>query len=221
MANNTSHEFRQKVFIALIGILPGVLGLIIGDGVGYNRGQVSTQIETIERLDGMQNIQGDNVTINYYSVLNETVSEIETQKQEIEEQKREIERQKQEVDEYNNTIDELKEVKKNLEAEVQNLSIQVSGLKHQLETQEELIQPIGKKHWVSFDNSEYLGSITPSVWYAEAGTSVSVRLEPSEGYYLEGIDVLGNSINFYNISDSTEWYFIMPNSDASIHIRHK
>lgn len=72
-------KFLQKVVLAVIAIIPGILGLFIG----YNRGQFDTQIETIETLNGMQTIEADNVTINYYpdtddyeEILNKTVSEV-------------------------------------------------------------------------------------------------------------------------------------------------
>lgn len=77
--NASTKKFLKKVLLALIAIIPGILGLFIG----YNRGEVNTQIETINTLNGMQNIEADNVTINYYSgadnyeeTLNKIVSEV-------------------------------------------------------------------------------------------------------------------------------------------------
>lgn len=200
MANNASHEFRQKIILALIAIIPGVLGLFIGNQLGYNQGQISTQIETIERLNGMQNIEGDNVTINYYSALNEAVSEMET---------------------YIDTIDVLERTNKTLETQIQILENEVNGIKHQLETLTIQTQPTSEKYWVTFDNAEYPGFITPSVWYAEAGTSVSIHLDPSEGYYIEGSDTSGNPIIPYLIDDKGDWWFIMPNSNAILTIKHE
>ncbi len=200
MANNASHEFRQKIILALIAIIPGVLGLFIGNQLGYNQGQISTQIETIEHLNGMQNIEGDNVTINYYSALNEAVSEMET---------------------YIDTIDVLERTNKTLETQIQILENEVNGIKHQLETLTIQTQPTSEKYWVTFDNAEYPGFITPSVWYAEAGTSVSIHLDPSEGYYIEGSDTSGNPIIPYLIDDKGDWWFIMPNSNAILTIKHE
>lgn len=67
--------------MAIIAIISGILGMFFG----YERGEAVTQIKTIETLNGMQNIDADNVTINYYSdtddyeeKLNKTVSEVNT-----------------------------------------------------------------------------------------------------------------------------------------------
>ena len=64
---SSTKKFLKKILIAIIAIIPGILGLFIG----YNYGEIDTQIETIETLNGMQNIEADNVTINYYSDSND------------------------------------------------------------------------------------------------------------------------------------------------------
>lgn len=48
--SNNNRKFIQKIVLAVIAIIPSILTLFIG----YNQGQISTRIDTLERLDGIQ-----------------------------------------------------------------------------------------------------------------------------------------------------------------------
>ena len=88
MVSTSTRKFLQKILLALIPIIPGILGLFIG----YNRGQVTTQTETIEALNSAQNIAADNVIVNYYSdtgsyedTLHKVITDINTSAQDYQE----------------------------------------------------------------------------------------------------------------------------------------
>lgn len=111
--SNNNRKFIQKIVLAVIAIIPSILTLFIG----YNQGQISTRIDTLERLDGIQNIEADNVTVNYYSgtddvsKYNEALDRIVTEGNnniqsiiKLEDEKVSLQEQ---VDDLNGQIDEI------------------------------------------------------------------------------------------------------------------
>ena len=71
----------------------------------------------------------------------------------------------------------------------------------------------GEKHIISFDNHEYPGAITPSQWTAVSGDTISILLEPSDGYVIEPFQEVG----LYKGTDN-KWYFTMPDCDTSFKV---
>ena len=71
-----------------------------------------------------------------------------------------------------------------------------------------------EKHIISFNNHEYPGAITPSQWTAISGETISILLEPSDGYVIEPFQEVG----LYKGTDN-KWYFTMPECDIEFTVK--
>lgn len=142
MMNTNTRKFLQKVVLAVIAIIPGVLGLFIG----YNRGQVTTQIKTIEALDGVQSIAADNVTVNYYSgtgnyedTLDKVITSINTSAQDSQalislnaQLKQENSTMREENDNLQERVSTLQEELSEKQRDISELRKQISELEKQI-----------------------------------------------------------------------------------------
>lgn len=84
-----------SVVIALIGAIPSfIVGQNAGYSEGFGDGQISIQEETIEKLEGVKNIEGENINVYYNATLNDVMSESEDYKSliaKLEDEKRTLE----------------------------------------------------------------------------------------------------------------------------------
>lgn len=101
-----------SVIIAIIG---AVSSFIVGKNTGYSEGfgdgQISIQEETIEKLEGVKNIEGENINVYYNATLNNMLSESE---------------------DYKSLTSKLEEEKQVLEDTVSGLQSESSKLKNEL-----------------------------------------------------------------------------------------
>lgn len=161
--SNSNRKFFRKIVLALIGIIPSVLTLFIGRQVGYNQGQISTRIDTLERLDGIQNIEADNVTVNYYSGTDD-VSKYNEALDRI-------------VAEGNNNIQSivmLENEKAALQEQVDNLNGQIDNLNEQVDeinSAQSIRQTIesATSHW---DSLEYVQALSILKMYTGNSTEI-------------------------------------------------
>lgn len=101
-----------------------------------------------------------------------------------------------------------------LREENQNLESMISSLK------EEIYEANSKKHLVMFDILDYDGLIIPDYSVNDETKTVSIALDPADGYFIECLDSNNNKIDPYS-TDDDKWTFIMPDSDITFYIRKK
>jgi len=123
------------VITALIGIIPSfVVGQNIGYSEGFEDGQITIQEETIEKLEGVKNIEGENINVYYNATLNNVMSESEDYKSltsKLEVEKRVLEE----------TVSALQSERSELEKQLSSLSEENSKLKQQSSVSEPLPEP--------------------------------------------------------------------------------
>lgn len=108
--SNKKNGIAKEIIAGAVSIVTALIGLAGGMKLGYNKGQVATQIETVEKLNGMQNVDADSVTIqNYYSDENNYDAELENASKEREEYLNENLELRKKIDELDQINAELEE----------------------------------------------------------------------------------------------------------------
>lgn len=109
-------------------------------------------------------------------------------------------------------IDDLERMVSSLREENRELGYMISSL------EKEIYETNLKKHLMMFNTSDYNGIIIPS--YSDDGEAktVSITLDPADGYFIECLDINNNKIDPYLIDDG-KWSFVVPDSDITFYIR--
>lgn len=106
------------------------------------------------------------------------------------------------------------------EEEIQALKDQMTELKTLYESLYSSLYPSSEIHWVTVNNKNYAGSVTPGILCASEGETVSLKLTPFDRYYIECTDSFGNIIPSYT-SDGGVWNFEMPDNDVTVYIKQE
>jgi len=112
-------------------------------------------------------------------------------------------------------INELENQVGDLQKEIYYLKEENSLLKYNVES-----QITNETHQITFEISDYSGSITSTYSLNGETETVSIVLCPVEEYFIECVDSDNNVIET-RFEDNGEWIFTMPDSNVTVYIKQK